>query len=208
MIGNVNPWHAGYPICNPVKGSFNHKGVPIHRLRTTLLDDDNTLWCSQPALEMDTRRFWCPVAPTYVQCGKDILWVGVGAYQNGMSPGGWAPAVTYSEEPWPTSSLNRHKLLFCLESHMDAQASEECVFYFWQTPPPMTVSFENIPELVKPQKTYRGIEPETCPCPTSAPSSVTLGWHLIRHPGSEDSQEEKPQPTASSDPACLDCASI
>lgn len=79
----------------------------------------------------------------------------MGAYQNGMSPGGWAPAATFSEEPWPTSSLNPHKLLFCLESHMDTQVSEGCACYFWQTPPPMTVSFENIPELVKPRKTSR-----------------------------------------------------
>lgn len=174
MIGNVNTWQAGYLICDPVKGSFNPKGVPVHRLRTTLLDDDNTLWGSQPVLEMGTRRFWCPAAPTYVQCGKDILCVGVGAYQNGMSPGGWAPAATYSEEPWPTSSLNPHKLLFCLESHMDAQVSEGCACYFWQTLPPMTVSFENIPELVKPRKTYWGISRRCVPVLLLLPPMLLL----------------------------------
>lgn len=127
---------------------------------------------SSDAVKTGRRRFWCPAATTYVQHGKDILWVGMGAELNRMSPGGWAPGVTHSEEPWPTSRTNLHKLLFSLDSHVNTQVSEVCACCFWTMTPAITVSFKNILELVKPRKTYQGNHKfkHMCPCLTSAPS--------------------------------------
>lgn len=112
---------------------------------------------SSDAVKTGRRRFRCPAAMTYVQHGKDILWVGMGAELNRMSPGGWAPGVTHSEEPWPTSRTNLHKLLFSLDAHVNTQVSEVCACCFWTMTPAITVSFKNILELVKPRKTYQGI---------------------------------------------------
>lgn len=199
MIGNVNTWHAGYLIYDPIKGSFDPKGVTIRRLRTTLLDDNNTLMLSA-----------CPgdgQEKVLLSCCSDIrsVWKGHALSRSGGLPE-WREAQVAGlqlphtqRSPWPTSSLNSHKLLFCLKSHMDAQVSEGCACYFRQTPP-MMASFENIPELVRPRKTYGGIK-QMFPSLTSAPSSVTLWmashqtpW-LWRQPRRKDSVRSKFRPS-------------